>query len=168
VSTTSSGLARTPEPTRGGAEYKTSIIRGCGLLEVEQVTVAHIHGAGSRPSHRGNRNAYQRLKARQDPSNPMHEVHRRHTGRFRYSTGDIAIFYSDFELCFKSVYCLKSTLRRGRPNIKPRKVASCGGKGWKRAGPFRSTGKCHITSFSQHKDPLRRLWACLVHLDDDH
>jgi len=72
----------------------------------------------------------------------MHEVHRRHAGRFRYST-----FYSDFERCFKSVYCLKTTLRRGHPNIKIRKVASCDGRGWRQA---RAPG----------------LWAYLAHLDD--
>jgi len=53
-------LAGTLVLARGSAEYKTSIIRGVRT-----------------------RNAYQRLKARQDPSNPMHEVHRRHAGAFQ-------------------------------------------------------------------------------------
>lgn len=45
--------------------------------------VAHIHGVGSGPSYRENMDVYQRLKARQDPSNSKHEVHRRHAGAFQ-------------------------------------------------------------------------------------
>ena len=112
------------------------------------MTVAHIHGVGSGPSYRENKNAYQGLKARQDSSNPMHEVHRRHAGRVRYSTGDIATFYSDFERCFTSVYCLRLTLRCGHSNI-TQDTESCKhrwGKDWRRKsfclqsfpGPLRS------------------------------